>query len=98
MLDAGGAAVSGARVSLHWSHAEGEVQSSSARNTVTDAAGRFAFSELGKGEHTISASSESHVQSQATYDVGSGAAPPVLRLQGRGGAPRGRRTTTPDEE
>jgi hypothetical protein len=79
--DEGGLPVPGAAVSLYWARSQDGVQSSSSRSGVTDAQGRFSFSELGAGEHKINVLSARHKQAQATYNAGGNAPEPVIRLK-----------------
>ena len=74
-----------ATVRLSWSHTKGGLNSSSSRQTKTDAAGRFFFSALAPGAHRITASdAEGSKTSPVTYEVGSNAPEPVLELRARG--------------
>jgi len=66
----GGGPVPGASVSLYWSYSEKGIQSSSFRSAVTDASGRFSFTELGPGDHKISVNSTSHLPSHTSHEVG----------------------------
>ncbi len=83
VVDEHGGPVTGANVSLYWSMSSDGVQSSSFRSSVTDAAGRFSFSELAHGEHKLSVSSSTHTPAQETYDVGGEASAPVLRVRSK---------------
>ncbi|MBI4603540.1 MAG: carboxypeptidase regulatory-like domain-containing protein [Planctomycetes bacterium] len=85
VVDEGGRPVAGAAVSLHWARSTERSQSSSFRNAVTDASGRFVFSELGPGEHKVQVTTVPHAPGQETYDVGSGAPEPVIRLRKKAG-------------
>jgi protocatechuate 3,4-dioxygenase beta subunit len=53
VLDDRGSPIGGARVSLSWSHDRGAAHSSSLRETVTDEAGVFRFTQLGPGDHEV---------------------------------------------
>jgi hypothetical protein len=89
VLDPTGAPVPGARVALHWTLTRPGLQSASFRNAITDAQGRFEFSELGAGEHRITVNCPGFLQKQTTHDVGISSTEPVLRLQeDRNGRPR----------
>jgi hypothetical protein len=52
--DPQGRTVAGARVALYWSHDGSGVRSRSRRETISDAAGYFLFTQLGSGIHTLS--------------------------------------------
>jgi hypothetical protein len=78
VVDERGAPVAGAQVSLNWAQSAGGAQSSSFRNAVTDAAGRFSVSELAAGDHKLSVTSPDHGSVHVQYDVGAGAADPVI--------------------
>lgn len=89
VLDPTGAPVAGARIALHWTLTRPGLQSSSFRNAISDAEGRFEFSELGAGEHRITVNCPGFLQKQMTHDVGISGNEPVLRLQeGHDGRPR----------
>jgi len=83
VLDKAGKPIAGASVLLNWKHNKKGVQSSSFRNTVTDAAGRFTFSGLGAGDHTISVTTKSHGRAKEQYEVGGSGPDPVIRLEAR---------------
>jgi hypothetical protein len=69
--DDAGAPLPGANVTLDWSLARDGVTSTSWRSAVTDAAGRFSFSELAPGDHKVTVNAAGFVPAHATHDVGS---------------------------
>jgi hypothetical protein len=81
--DEEGLPLAGANVSLEWSLARGGVASTSWRNAVTDAGGRFSFSELSPGDHKATANASGFIPAHATHEVGSAAPEPVIRLKRR---------------
>ena len=80
VLDEDEVPIAGARVTLTWKHNANGAQSSSFRNTVTDAAGYFTFSGLGAGDHRIIVTTKSHGTTKEQYEVGGGGPEPVIRL------------------
>ena len=58
VIDASGAPVKGARIKLSWSSSAGRVISQTHREGVSDADGRFQFSNLGPGQRSLLISSE----------------------------------------
>lgn len=81
VLGGGGQPLQGARTSLRWSQERDGILSTSSRNALSDAAGRFSFTELGAGEHRLIVSSPGHVQVQISVNVGAGEPSPTIRLQ-----------------
>jgi protocatechuate 3,4-dioxygenase beta subunit len=75
-----GGPVGGARVSLHWSRADGGVNSRSFRETTSDATGRFVFTQLGAGVHTLSATAAGFRSARLDQAVGLGAPPVEIKL------------------
>jgi protocatechuate 3,4-dioxygenase beta subunit len=72
VLDADGEPLPGSRVSLTWSLIDGAVQSRSTRDTVTDAAGWFLFTQLGPGWHTLTVDAPGHRPARLDHYVSSG--------------------------
>ena len=72
VLDADGEPLPGSRVSLTWSLIDGAVQSRSTRETVTDAAGWFLFTQLGPGWHTLTVDAPGHRPARLDHYVSSG--------------------------
>lgn len=70
VTDTAGKPLSGVRVELRWSHAEGSLKSSSHRTTTSDASGRFRFGQLGPGSHHLTASLSGYRPHRSTHDVG----------------------------
>lgn len=80
VVDPQGEVVPGAKVNLLWTHKSQEQQSVSFRHTVTDATGRFSFSELSAGVHRIHVVSGDYRGVQISHDVGNDPSEPVIRL------------------
>jgi protocatechuate 3,4-dioxygenase beta subunit len=53
VVDATGSPVPASRVVLNWSHKEEKLDMQTTRRTATDSEGRFAFSNLGSGPHSL---------------------------------------------
>ena len=70
VVDDRGKPKAGAKVVLSWSHASGNVRSTSRRETHTDAAGSFRFTRLGPGEHSISIQAPDYQTRVERRDVG----------------------------
>lgn len=81
VVDEGGAPVPGARVQLSWDAKAAGLRSSSIRHTVTDAAGRFTFSELAPVEHAISVSVSGYAPGEAIHRVGEDGSEPTIKLK-----------------
>jgi hypothetical protein len=79
----GGGPLGGARVHLFWNRQGEATGSSSYRSTVTDGAGRFSFTQLGRGQHNLSASAPGYRSFQTGVDVG-GAAAVAIQLERAG--------------
>ncbi len=71
VLDDTGFPVPGADVYLYWSHQDGEIQSTSRRETVTDESGLFRFSQLGLGVHRLDVRASAFHAMREEIDVGS---------------------------
>lgn len=71
VADEQGRPIAGAGVYLAWTHQEGGVRSSSTHRTLSDADGLFRFTQLGAGEHRLSASAAGYrsVQLAAKVDA-----------------------------
>lgn len=72
--------IAAARVRLYWNRQEGGIESSSYRDTVTDEAGRFTLTQLGRGEHRLHISSPGYEVYETRYDPGGTEAFPTVRL------------------
>jgi hypothetical protein len=83
VVDPGGNPAAGASVTLHWTGGAESAQSSSYRTAVTDAEGRFAFTELGPGEHRLQVNAAGYAPAQTEHEVGGTAPGPVIRLEKR---------------
>jgi Carboxypeptidase regulatory-like domain len=79
LTDRGGP-VGGARVSLQWWRPDGGLNSRSFRETVSDARGYFAFTQLGAGAHTLSVTADGFRGVRREAQVGPGAPPLEIRL------------------
>jgi len=79
VADDSGQAIGGANVQMIWASSADGQASSSHRTTVSDASGRFVFSELGAGDHKVTVSSPLHIPAQATCNPAAGG--PALFLQ-----------------
>jgi len=79
LTDRGGP-VGGARVSLQWWRPDGGLNSRSFRETVSDARGYFAFTQLGAGAHTLSVTADGFRGVRLEPQVGPGAPPLEIRL------------------
>jgi len=75
-----GAPVGGARVSLHWSRADGGLGSRSLRETTSDATGYFLFTQLGAGVHTLSATATGFRSIRLDQPVGPATPPIEIKL------------------
>lgn len=75
-----GAPVGGARVSLLWWRSDGGLNSRSFRDTLSDARGYFAFTQLGAGAHTLSVTADGFRSVRLEPQVGPGAAPLEIKL------------------
>jgi hypothetical protein len=80
-----GTAAAGARVLLEWSATSGGVTSRSTRETITDAEGAFAFTELGAGVHVVSASLPGTGSVRVSHPVGASQPPLRITLPARRG-------------
>lgn len=81
VVDALGASVPGARVRLSWHHDDSRVRSRSLRETIADAAGRFAFEQLGPGRHILRIDASRFERVQIPYDVGEGGTEIIVTLE-----------------
>lgn len=70
--DENGRPVAGARVQLLWSQTDGKVESSSARQATTDAAGRFRFEGFAAVEHEICIQQSGYSPARQTIAAGEG--------------------------
>jgi hypothetical protein len=65
---------------MHWSRADGALSTRSMRETVSDAAGAFAFTQLGAGVHTLSATAAGYRSARVDQPVGPATSPVEIRL------------------
>ena len=70
VLDDLGLPVIGAKLHLSWRYRDGEIQSTSARRTVTDERGLFRFSQLGLGVHRLDVRASAYHARRQELDVG----------------------------
>ena len=70
----------GAKINLLWTRKKNDTQSVSFRHTVSNAAGRFSFSDLAAGEHRIHVVSGDYGSVQISHNVGEDATEPVIRM------------------
>jgi hypothetical protein len=76
-----GEPIAGAEVSLSWSHASGNVRSTSQRTTRTNPDGSFRFQQLGPGQHHLKIRAPGYRSIEKHYDVGGHAAEVEVRLE-----------------
>ena len=69
-VDEQGDPVAGSRVSLSWSHTDGDIRSWSNRSTTSDQAGLFRFAQLGPGVHRVNVRASGYRDAKESYDVG----------------------------
>jgi protocatechuate 3,4-dioxygenase beta subunit len=62
--------VAGSRVSLSWSHTDGDIRSRSNRSATSDQAGLFRFAQLGPGVHRVDVRASDNRNAKESYDVG----------------------------
>jgi len=86
VVDDRGDPVAGAEVSLFWSHANGDVRSTSRRATRTNPNGSFRFSQLSSGEHRLEVRAAGYHAIRERHDVGRHAAEVEIRLETDEGA------------
>jgi hypothetical protein len=70
VLDQHANPIAGAQLSLVWSHESNGITSHSARNSTTDTAGYFRFSQLGPGVHMLSVGAAGYEPRRIEQDVG----------------------------
>ncbi|MEE9608881.1 MAG: carboxypeptidase regulatory-like domain-containing protein [Myxococcota bacterium] len=75
------APVSGAQLSLSWSHQRGAAHSRSLRRTLSDAGGSFRFTQLGPGTHQLAVSAPGYVERRESFEVGHRLREAELRLE-----------------
>ena len=85
LLTSDGSPAAGVSVSLEWSAATGSVTSRSLRQTVTDAEGNFAFTQLGRGVHVVSAALAGAGSARLEHAVGAAMEPALITLPGKRG-------------
>lgn len=78
--EGGGEPVGGARIALRWASVAGGLSSRSFRETISDASGRFLFSNLGTGVHTLSATADGFRGARLQHPVGSATVPVRIPL------------------
>jgi hypothetical protein len=76
-----GEPIAGAEVALSWSHASGDVLSTSQRTTRTNPDGSFRFQQLGPGQHHLKVRAPGYRSIEERYDVGGHAAEVKVRLE-----------------
>jgi hypothetical protein len=81
VIGEGGDPIAGAEVSLSWSHANGDVRSTSHRATRTDPSGTFRFSQLGPGRHRLDVHALGYHDAQEHHEVGRPNAEIKIRLE-----------------
>ena len=67
-------------VNLAWWHRENGVRSFSARNTAADANGKFSFTGLGPGPHSLQVSMPGYSTAKIELDVGVNQSEPIVQL------------------
>ena len=75
----------GVTVALEWSSTTGAITSRSTRQTITDAEGNFAFTQLGSGTHIVSAALPGAGSVRVQHVVGTAAGPVEIALPGKRG-------------
>ena len=80
-----GAPAPGVSVTLEWSASAGGITSRSSRQTVSDADGNFAFSQLGGGIHIVSAALAGAGSVRLEHAVGTAVEPVHITLPGKRG-------------
>lgn len=83
VVDPSGAGLAQAQVTLQWSQQNGAVRSASQRRTSTDAAGYFAFANLGGGSHELRVELAGYELSRSVHDPRSVADEVRIQLQRR---------------
>jgi hypothetical protein len=81
VIGEGGDPIAGAEALLSWSHANGDVRSTSQRATRTDPTGTFRFSQLGPGKHRLDVRAPGYHDAQEHHEVGRHAAEVEIRLE-----------------
>jgi hypothetical protein len=81
VVDDRGDPVAGAEVFLTWSNTNGEVRSTSRRQTRTEPTGSFRFMALGPGEHRLEVRAPGYRTTQERHDVGAYASDVQVRLE-----------------
>ena len=76
-----GEPIVGARVNLFWDVTHESVKSTSFRSAVTDADGRYTFSELAAGTHRLQVTARGFRSTQLAHDVGLNPAVEPIRLR-----------------
>jgi protocatechuate 3,4-dioxygenase beta subunit len=81
VIDASGGPVSGAQVSLSWSHQGGAIRSISSRGTVADEEGFFRFAQLGPGDHQLTVTAPGYHGARKRHKVGAYSRDVEVRLE-----------------
>jgi protocatechuate 3,4-dioxygenase beta subunit len=84
VLDRDGQPVPGSELSLAWTEASNGIRSHSRRSTLADDQGRFAFTRLGPGEHTLDVRAAAHRSARLNPQVGPAAPELIVRLDRSG--------------
>jgi hypothetical protein len=85
LITSDGEPAAGAHVSLEWTASMRGVTSRSTRQTTTDAAGNFAFTQLGGGMHVVNAALAGAGSVRLEQPIGSGTEPVQIVLPGKRG-------------
>jgi hypothetical protein len=88
VVDGGGNAVPVKQVALTWYHTRNGVRSTSSRATAADAQGRFRFTGLGPGPHTIFINAPGFEQTRIIHDVSRQGDQVLVRLAPRSATSR----------
>ena len=83
LLTSDGEPAAGVAVSLEWSASNGGVTSRSSRQTMTDADGNFAFTQLGGGVHVVSAALAGAGSVRREHSISAGMEPVHITLPGK---------------
>jgi protocatechuate 3,4-dioxygenase beta subunit len=69
VVDSTGNPVAASRVILDWSHRDGDLDAQATRRTATDPLGRFAFSNLGPGPHSLKVDAPGFIGIDIEHDL-----------------------------
>ncbi len=87
VLDEMGVLLPGVAVSMAWAQSVESVQTSSYRTCVTDASGRFSFSELGPGPRKITVTTPGSLPAQVSVDPATDPLPLSIQLKAKPARP-----------